>query len=216
MLRRPVRPHLRGRDRPVLRPGDELARFLPRPLPADLELRCAFAGQARARGHRIRLRPGLSRHPPGAGDRRGLCRHRRVLPGGGQVSHRRPPQMRCAADPRRRWRTAGAARCAASGSRSACCTGSKSWPTAARPRRRPRPPARSRAWCRCPRSCPSCGERRRSKTVERSYDRLVGTLGSELSILGEVPVEDIARADPAAGRGGGAAAQGQGDPRRRL
>jgi uncharacterized protein (TIGR00375 family) len=34
-----------------------------------------------------------------------------------------------------------------------------------------------------------------SKTVERSYDRVVGTLGSELSILGEVPVEDIARAE---------------------
>uniref|UniRef100_UPI00378316B3 endonuclease Q family protein n=1 Tax=Inquilinus sp. TaxID=1932117 RepID=UPI00378316B3 len=34
-----------------------------------------------------------------------------------------------------------------------------------------------------------------SKTVERTYDRLVGTLGSELSILGELPVEDIARAE---------------------
>src|SRR5262249_42492817 len=34
-----------------------------------------------------------------------------------------------------------------------------------------------------------------SKSVERRYDRLVSTLGDELSILGEVPVEDIARAD---------------------
>jgi uncharacterized protein (TIGR00375 family) len=34
-----------------------------------------------------------------------------------------------------------------------------------------------------------------SKAVERSYDRLVGTLGSELGILGEIPVEDIARAE---------------------
>jgi DNA helicase-2/ATP-dependent DNA helicase PcrA len=34
-----------------------------------------------------------------------------------------------------------------------------------------------------------------SKTVERLYDRVIGTLGPELSILGEVPVEDIARAD---------------------
>ena len=34
-----------------------------------------------------------------------------------------------------------------------------------------------------------------SKAVERSYDRLVGTLGAELTILGEVPVEDIARAE---------------------
>ncbi|WP_342235778.1 UvrD-helicase domain-containing protein [Inquilinus sp. OTU3971] len=34
-----------------------------------------------------------------------------------------------------------------------------------------------------------------SKAVERSYDRLVGTLGAELGILGELPVEDIARAE---------------------
>ena len=33
-----------------------------------------------------------------------------------------------------------------------------------------------------------------SKTVERLYDRVIGALGPELSILGEVPVEDIARA----------------------
>ena len=34
-----------------------------------------------------------------------------------------------------------------------------------------------------------------SKTVDRMYDRVVGALGPELSILGEVPVEDIARAE---------------------
>ena len=34
-----------------------------------------------------------------------------------------------------------------------------------------------------------------SKTVERLYDRVIGVLGPELSILGEVPVEDIARAE---------------------
>jgi DNA helicase-2/ATP-dependent DNA helicase PcrA len=34
-----------------------------------------------------------------------------------------------------------------------------------------------------------------SKTVERMYDRVIGALGAELSILGEVPVEDIARAE---------------------
>ena len=34
-----------------------------------------------------------------------------------------------------------------------------------------------------------------SKTVERLYDRVIGALGPELSILGEVPVEDIARAE---------------------
>jgi DNA helicase-2/ATP-dependent DNA helicase PcrA len=36
-----------------------------------------------------------------------------------------------------------------------------------------------------------------SKAVERGYDRLVGTLGPELSILGDVPLEDVARADSA-------------------
>ena len=34
-----------------------------------------------------------------------------------------------------------------------------------------------------------------SKAVERSYDRVIGTLGAELDILGTVPVEDIARAE---------------------
>jgi DNA helicase-2/ATP-dependent DNA helicase PcrA len=34
-----------------------------------------------------------------------------------------------------------------------------------------------------------------SKTVERIYDRVIGALGSELAILGEIPVEDIARAE---------------------
>jgi uncharacterized protein (TIGR00375 family) len=34
-----------------------------------------------------------------------------------------------------------------------------------------------------------------SKKVERLYDRLVTSLGSELAILGEIPVEDIARAE---------------------
>jgi len=35
-----------------------------------------------------------------------------------------------------------------------------------------------------------------SKTVERGYDRVVATLGPELFILQEAPVEDVARADP--------------------
>jgi DNA helicase-2/ATP-dependent DNA helicase PcrA len=34
-----------------------------------------------------------------------------------------------------------------------------------------------------------------TKTVERMYDRVIGALGPELLILGEVPVEDIARAE---------------------
>jgi DNA helicase-2/ATP-dependent DNA helicase PcrA len=34
-----------------------------------------------------------------------------------------------------------------------------------------------------------------SKTVERAYDRVITALGPELSILGETPLEDIARAD---------------------
>jgi DNA helicase II / ATP-dependent DNA helicase PcrA len=34
-----------------------------------------------------------------------------------------------------------------------------------------------------------------SKTVERNYDRLIGTLGPELAILKTIPIEDIARAE---------------------
>ena len=59
-----------------------------------------------------------------------------------------------------------------------------------------RPPARCRAWCRCRRCCRrsrrAASGRRRSIAM---YDRVVGALGPELSILGEVPVEDIARAE---------------------
>ena len=106
--------HLRGRDRAVVRSADELARLVPRPLSAHLELRRAFARQARARGDRIRLRHGLLRAAPRAGDRRRLCRHGRVLPRGGKVSSRRPSQMRGAPHAEGdAGRTAGAVRCAA-------------------------------------------------------------------------------------------------------
>ena len=38
-----------------------------------------------------------------------------------------------------------------------------------------------------------------SKSVGQAYDRVTATLGPELSVLGEVPVEDISRADPLIG-----------------
>ena len=50
LLRRPRRPHLRGRDRALVRPADELAGLVARPLPPGLQLRRALARQARARG----------------------------------------------------------------------------------------------------------------------------------------------------------------------
>ena len=83
---------------------------------------------------------------------------------------------------------------------------------------RRRPPARSRAWCRCRRSSPSSPPAaRRSRTVERSYDQAIAKLGAELSILQSVPVEDIAHAGlRAAGRGDHAPARRTSDPRRRL
>lgn len=34
------------------------------------------------------------------------------------------------------------------------------------------------------------------KKVRQSYDRVIGALGDELTVLGELPVEDIGRADP--------------------
>ncbi len=57
VLWRPGGPYLRGRDRAFLRPGDELARLVPRPLPADLQLRRAFARQAGPRGDALQCEP---------------------------------------------------------------------------------------------------------------------------------------------------------------
>ena len=65
----------------------------------------------------------------------------------------------------------------------------------------------------CPRSRRAASARRRST---QSYDRRGRALGPELPILGEVPVEDIARAVLAARRGDRPAARRPGDPRRGL
>ena len=97
LLRRSRRSHLRGGDRAVLRSGDELAGVVSRPLSSHLQLRCPFAGQARARGHHLRVRARLLRHQARARERPRLRRHGRVLPRGGEVSSRRPSQMRGAA-----------------------------------------------------------------------------------------------------------------------
>ena len=176
LLRRPRRPHLRGRDRALVRSADELAGVVPRPLSPHLQFRRAFAGQARARGDDLRLRARLLRHQARAGDRSRLCRHGRVLSRRRQVPPRRPSQVRGAADPEgnaRPWRTLPGLRRAASPSASS--TGSRCWPTAAKRRRcRRRPPARSRTWCRCrkfsPSSPPATRPRKRSRaaTIRRS------------------------------------------------
>ena len=76
LLRRPGRPHLRGGDRPVLGPADELGLLLPRSVPAGQQLRRAFPADARPRGHRVRHRPGLLLHGGGAAHRRGPGRAR--------------------------------------------------------------------------------------------------------------------------------------------
>ena len=94
LLRRSGRSHLCRRDRSLVRPADELAAVDARPLPAGLKLRRPLAGKARPRSDDVRLPDRLLRHPPGAGDRARFCRHRRILSRGGQVSSRRPPQMR--------------------------------------------------------------------------------------------------------------------------
>ena len=94
MLRRSRRSHLRGRDRTVLRSADELAAVDARPLSPGVQFGRPFARKARPRGDHVRLRARLFRHPQGAGDRRGLCRHRRVLSRGRQIPSRRPSQMR--------------------------------------------------------------------------------------------------------------------------
>lgn len=111
LLRRPGRACLRGGDRPLLRPGDELAGRQPGPLPVGVELRRALPAGAGPRGHRVRLGPRLLRHAGGAayGGRAG--RHHRVLPRGGQVPRRRAPALRrqlvAGADPGGRWTVPG-------------------------------------------------------------------------------------------------------------
>ena len=95
LLRRPGRAHLRGGDRPVLRPGDELAG---RPAWTATGW-CPTRTPTRRRRWPGR-RPcstadaGLLRGPRGAAHRRRPGRHDRVLPGGGQVPRRRAPGLR--------------------------------------------------------------------------------------------------------------------------
>src|SRR6266536_220360 len=94
LLPGPGRPHLRAGDGAVLGPGDELAGVVAGPVPAGEQLGRALAADAGPRGVRVLERDGLLLDAAGAGDRRGLRRHGRVLPGGGQVPSRRPPQVR--------------------------------------------------------------------------------------------------------------------------
>ena len=187
--------HLRARDRALVRSCDELADLRARSLPAGLQLGRALAREARPRGHGVRRAARLLRDPARPGDRRGLRRHGGVLPGGGQVPPRRPPQVQCRAlaggDAAR---SPSRAPCAGSRSRWACCTGSRSSPTARRgcdPRAR----ARSATSCRCPRCWPSShGVGASSKAVQRSYDRVLSRLGPELFLLGDAPLDEIERA----------------------
>ena len=55
-------PHLRHRDRLVLRPGDELAGVEPGPVPAGVQLRRALAADAGPGGDRVHLRGRLLQH----------------------------------------------------------------------------------------------------------------------------------------------------------
>ena len=106
LLRRPGRPHLRGGDRPVVRPGDELAGVQPGRLPAGVQLGRALAAGAGPRGDRARQRAGLLRGQGRPAHRRRSARDDRVLPRGGQVPRRRAPGLRrqlvAGADPRGR------------------------------------------------------------------------------------------------------------------
>ena len=161
----------------------------------------------------------LLRHPPRAGDRRRLCRHRRVLPRGGQVPSRRPPQMRRAAHAEGDARIGG--RCPVCGEPVTVGVEHRVEVLADRGEAAAPPPATAgevSSLVPLPEilseiAASGVG----SKTVERCYDRVIGALGPELSILGDVPLEDIARAGSSrARRGDHAAARRPGDPRRRL
>ena len=99
LLRGPGGPHLRHRDRLVVRPGDELAGLQPGRVPAGVQLRRALPADARPGGDGVRrwTMPTISRST-GVADRGGLRRDGRVLPRRGQVPPRRPPRLRRADD----------------------------------------------------------------------------------------------------------------------
>ena len=197
LLRRPGRAHLRDRDRAVVRPGDEPPGLLAGPLPAGLELRRALAAGAGPGGDGAVLRALVRRGARGAGDRGRAGRDDRVLPGGGQVPPRRAPDLRGAAGAGRDpgpgralpgLRQAGHRRRAAPGrgagrpARSATC----------RPARRA-----GAAWCSCRRWSASCSASApKSKSVEVEVGRLVDRFGPELSILQDVPLDEVAAVGP--------------------
>ena len=139
-------------------------------------------------------RPGLLRGPGGAGHRRSACRaHWSSSPRRGSTTPTGTAPAGCAGSRPGPGRPPGRAPSAASRSRSACCTGSRSWPTA-RPGYRPpaRPPAQHLLQLH-----QVLGEIHgvgaKAKTVTTRLDGLVAALGSELDILLRADLADVAR-----------------------
>ena len=101
VLRRPQPGDLRHGDRAFVGPRHELDALEARPLPHDLQLRRALRGEARPRGQPVPGRGVVFRHPqrparpPPSRGGRGLRipRHGGILPRGGQIPPRRPPQV---------------------------------------------------------------------------------------------------------------------------
>ena len=93
VLRGSHKPHPRPGDGAVLRPAHEPPLLRPGRVHPGVQLRRPLPLQAGAGGQPALLRPVLPGAFPGHPDRGGLLRHHRVLPRGGQVPLRRPPEL---------------------------------------------------------------------------------------------------------------------------
>ena len=117
VLRRSAPPHLRGRDRPLLRPADELAGLRAGPVRGWSPTRTRTRPRSSGREADVLRQRAVLRRRLGAPCETGtgaLPRHDGVLPGRGEVPLRRPPRMRRASLPREARERAGAAPRAAS------------------------------------------------------------------------------------------------------
>ena len=221
VLWRPGRPHLRGRDRPLLRSADELADFVSRPLSAHLEFRRAFARQARPRGDDLRLRPRLFRdHATRWRPATAMSARSSSFPTKASITSTATANASVRLTPQetlRAWRPLPGLRRAGHDRRRASGRG------AGRSQRgrgaaAARPPARSRTWCRCrrfsPRSPRSGVESQDGRAQLRSGDRHARRRAFDPA--GGAGRGHRPRRLVAAGRGDHAPARRQGDPRARL
>ena len=197
LLRGPRRPHLRHRDRLVLRPRDELAGVEPGPVPAGVQLRRALAADAGPGGDRVHLRaPTTSASTGRCGPGTASTARSSSSPKRASTTSTATAPATCGRRRRRRGRQAGSARCAGRSRRSACSTGSTL--LADRPDGYRLPGAAGfTSFVQLPEILGEiAGVGPKSKSVTAQVSALVERFGPELSILGDVPLSDLAAGAP--------------------